>query len=338
MGYIRFLLAAIVLVSHSGGGIPAMSAESAVEAFFVISGYYMALTFETHYLGAGGIWKFYLSRYIRLYPLYFMGLITMLAIAETASALHWDIDSIRSFAYFTRPQDGVQHIAVWSLFFQDILSIDPARAWALPLPQAWSISAELIFYLLTPALLMIKNRLLIVGAALLFAFKYFLLHKYSFNSAYFPFYAQLGYFVLGMLVYRVRYALTFNRKTTLYLGFAFTAVSISRTDLSFESMIIPAFPMLHVFMIALLCVAIPSLTQQFQSRRATMFGDMSYGVYILHITIIGLLHTLNMNIHRTLFTLLALSITALLSLTFEYGVQRHVDAFRRRLFYSPASK
>jgi peptidoglycan/LPS O-acetylase OafA/YrhL len=74
MGLIRFLLAAGVVLGHARGwgGFPSVTyAEGfivpyrAVQAFFILSGFYMSLTYPKY---EGLIWKFYLNRYSRLIP------------------------------------------------------------------------------------------------------------------------------------------------------------------------------------------------------------------------------------------------------------------------------
>jgi len=334
MGYIRFLLAAAVLVSHAGGGLPAMSAEGAVEAFFVISGFYMALTFEAHYDAPGGQLRFYLSRFTRLYPLYFCGLLVMLAVQALAATYHLAINTTHSFNYFQHLQDGLQHAAVWSLLGQDLLSINPDRALSLPFRQAWSISAELVFYLSVPALLRLGNRSLWLIAALLFALKYALLRQVGFDIAYFPFFSQMGYFVLGILTFRVRHRLTFGMATTRWLGLAFAAAAVSRLDLSFESVLVPVFPLAHVAMIALLCFAMPGVMQHTRGRADELAGNISYGIYLTHLVVIDLLRAAPWHPHRTLFAATAILVAAAVSMAFEFGVQSHIDGWRKRTFYS----
>ncbi|MDE2184669.1 MAG: acyltransferase [Alphaproteobacteria bacterium] len=311
-----------------------MSAEAAVEAFFVISGFYMALTFEAHYRGADGVWKFYLSRVVRLYPLYIAVLALMAAIFPIARALRWPINATHSFDYFMSPVDGFQQVSVWSLFFQDILSIDPVREFLLPLRQAWSISAELAFYLLTPALLLLRKSHLAVLATVCFAIKGLILNRYGFRAAYFPFPPQLGYFLLGILIYRLRDRLAFERRTAAWLATGFCLLAVSRLDLSFESLLVPVVPVPNIVLIGTLCLAMPSATMHFRGRTAALLGDMSYGVYIMHLVVIDLLRALPLHVHRSLFTLLAITVAAALSMTFELTVQSRIDALRRRLFYT----
>ena len=314
--------------------MPSMSAEGAVEAFFVISGFYMALTFEAHYRGAGGVWKFYLSRIIRLYPLYLIALVLMAIIFRVAVTSHWAINSSHSFDYFGQHVDVLQRVSVWSLLFQDLLSINEARELLLPLRQAWSISAELAFYFLTPVFLGVRKRHLAVLAILLFAAKAAVLQLYGFRAAYFPFPSQIGYFVLGILVYRMRQRLDFDRATARWLAIGFALLTVSRLNLSFESPLLPMLPVPNALMIGLLCVAMPSATMHFRGKIAGLLGDISYGVYIIHLVVIDLLRAAPIHVSRGLFTLLALAVTAGLSLVFETAIQSPIDKLRRQLFYT----
>ena len=70
MGYIRFLLAALVVASHCHASTWTIGSIGAVDAFFLISGFYMALTYSKNYDGANRAVSFFASRYLRLYPMY----------------------------------------------------------------------------------------------------------------------------------------------------------------------------------------------------------------------------------------------------------------------------
>ena len=75
MGVVRFLLALSVAVAHAtvlenAGllfGVRFMSAVSAVQAFYVISGFLITMVLNER-AAYSNVVKFYLSRYLRLWP------------------------------------------------------------------------------------------------------------------------------------------------------------------------------------------------------------------------------------------------------------------------------
>src|SRR5947209_1529056 len=79
MGVLRILLAVCVFCGHSRaiGDLPWLPSGLAVEAFFVISGFYMQLVLSTRYtkekLGKAWKFQFYKARYFRLLPIYLIG-------------------------------------------------------------------------------------------------------------------------------------------------------------------------------------------------------------------------------------------------------------------------
>jgi len=89
VGLLRTFLALLVVGSHLGafGG-----ATFAVKAFFVISGFYMALVIDTRYY-ALPIADFYASRLLRLLPTYWVvGLLTVVAellLVPHGQEFHW---------------------------------------------------------------------------------------------------------------------------------------------------------------------------------------------------------------------------------------------------------
>ena len=75
MGGLRTLLVLGVVIGHAGGKWGPAGGYAAVESFFVISGFYMAMIYGK-YATPG---SFLLSRALRLYPTYFAALTIALA-------------------------------------------------------------------------------------------------------------------------------------------------------------------------------------------------------------------------------------------------------------------
>src|SRR5688572_20654204 len=75
MGTIRLLLALSVVITHSAPvfGVRLLSGDMAVTAFFLVSGFLMALILESKY--AGRVGAFYLNRILRIYPPYLVALV-----------------------------------------------------------------------------------------------------------------------------------------------------------------------------------------------------------------------------------------------------------------------
>ena len=172
MGSIRLFLAFAVLASHAAAlDIDIMSGTVAVQAFFVISGFYMALILNEKY-ESSGLFVFYTNRLLRLFPTYLL-ILFLSFVALNA----FDVGIFTRFDKFHRVLTGSHFMALsylWTnvvILGQDILfllGINPAdwsfhwdlsghasvRAWRFTLvPQAWSLSMELYFYLLAPFIL-----------------------------------------------------------------------------------------------------------------------------------------------------------------------------------------
>ena len=161
MGTFRFLLALSVIASHVGP-IPNFyppGGHTSVQAFFVLSGFYMALVLTYKYTGPNQISLFLTNRFLRIYPPYlFILFISALYIyfIRYPLPLSYDIQP----TYFRDCSIGQelnfgQDI---TLFFgsnnEGAIALQngslPSLYGCYLLPQGWSLGMELIFYLLAP--------------------------------------------------------------------------------------------------------------------------------------------------------------------------------------------
>src|SRR5690349_2427488 len=141
MGLIRVLLAAAVVMGHAPGwglwtpdGIASrlMSPYYAVQAFFVISGFYMALIHERY---AGLPFVSYGYRYARLIITYWIVLLVRLGFCAAR-------DSVPASDMSAMP--ALSAIANTTLLGIDAVNFFQDTGW-LFVPQAWSLGTELLF-------------------------------------------------------------------------------------------------------------------------------------------------------------------------------------------------
>ena len=163
MGTVRFLLALCVVATHSPGqaiaGVTLLSGITAVQAFYVISGFLitMVLNERKQYQSVG---NFYLSRYLRLWPSYF--------VIAVASFLIYGKGLVAGLANMQWSTIMFIWFSNCTIFFQDLFFflkfrdgfLVPATYWSagqppfvhdfLIVPQCWTLGVELTFYLIAP--------------------------------------------------------------------------------------------------------------------------------------------------------------------------------------------
>ena len=229
MGTIRLALALAVVLAHTHEPtvLPFVASNVAVQVFFIISGFYMAVILNEKYTGPDSYRLFITNRFLRLYPIYFIvlgiTLLTCVAFAVfTGDALglqtwrdyahssdkgglwliavtHFTIIGQDLGLFLSRTADGAFH------FTKNFLISDPPVHQFYLVPQAWAMSLELCFYLIAPFL--VRRHLgvmaLIVGACFalkIFLFKVYDLHFDPWTYRFFP--TELGLFLLGGCAYR----------------------------------------------------------------------------------------------------------------------------------------
>lgn len=210
MGTVRFLLAAIVVGFHCQFGVihQTIGGLAAVEVFYIISGFYMAAAYERHYPGRPA--AFFASRFARLYPFY-------LAVLVATFALHLWNPANESGIFNSLRTEERPYVINLSLLGLDLYSAMHSTTYLL-VPQAWSISAEIVFYALLPALLLLNRKWLAGLVVAAFAIKMTILHVYEWKWAYFPFYSQIGYFGTGVVLFSLRDRLTWSTRAGYWLA------------------------------------------------------------------------------------------------------------------------
>jgi peptidoglycan/LPS O-acetylase OafA/YrhL len=172
MGLLRLWLALCVVSSHSGPlwGFRFMPGSNPVVAFFILAGFFAAHVIETRYRHSYRI--FYVSRLLRIWPLYLLVLFATLGLAAVAylssgwvfgfsaifqelgikAALPWLPYWILS-QFFLVGQDLAPFLhltengaIVWSCAATGILNIGNLSL----IPPAWSLALEEYFFLLAP--------------------------------------------------------------------------------------------------------------------------------------------------------------------------------------------
>ena len=168
MGILRTLFALAVVFGHSFINL-FVGGQNAVQLFYMISGFLISyiLVEKKLYLNP---YKFYINRYLRLYPIYiFIALLTLIFFYVSDKTF----ESTAFFdVYIQSPIEAnfLLLITNLTLFFQDIVMFSKIEGGQLMfaadfkktevllprgllVPQAWSLGVELAFYIAAPYIL-----------------------------------------------------------------------------------------------------------------------------------------------------------------------------------------
>lgn len=344
MGMVRVSLALAVLLSHLPmASYKFLGGALAVQSFFIVSGFYMALVLDGKYRDPG---LFYSNRLLRLFPTY------LLICALGAVAL-WGFNASPTATpeIFARAFSDPVTAAV--LVFENIFMVgqemmfwftidqngalvwnpdgatpndDITMAWqGLLIPQSWSISMELMFYALAPWLARAGWKWIAAIAAASIAIRlagaqiegvdYLLWQGRLFPTA-------LFLFLFGMLAHKLLpFAARLPKAIGYGLGVAVLAWIVCYTLIEMPPM---TGRWITYFIIAL---TTPFIFNAFKDNAVDRWvGDLSYPIYLVQLLTIGLVFT-----YEPPYALwVAIVSTILLSIVVLVLVEHPIDRWRQR--------
>jgi peptidoglycan/LPS O-acetylase OafA/YrhL len=307
MGLFRLTLALCVVLGHGLNlPIPAATPDIAVQTFYIVSGFYMALVLTERY---HSLQSFFGHRVLRLYPAY----AAVAAVTLAHALLRWSIGrssnlpGLLSYETHFAPLDlgakaylvltnlllAGQDVAMflkisgdggsfqWTTNFLDSM---PRVETFLLVPQSWSLSIELGFYLCAPWLVRRSTTALLGMFAATIALRFVLaaqgLNFDPWTYRFFP--VELGSFVLGILLYRSMR----HRRATVAMQRLALAMLIAAT------LLLSALPDSWATRIVFYGYVAWALPLAFQlTRRSAIdryIGELSYPVYLVHLLVISI--------------------------------------------------
>lgn len=361
MGVLRLLLALSVIASHCGNILNTgfVGGAVAVQSFYIISGFYMSLILNEKYTGPNRSYRLFLSnRLLRLLPLYWMVLLIMLAGCCTVYVLsnHQLFPVLGNYRqiHFTPATLLFLLFVNLSAIGQDIvmfLGIDPSAGtlyftnnfWSstpplfsfLLIPQAWSLSLEIWFYLAAPILLRRKPILIAIVLFLSFSLRYYLYNHFDLQHdpwtyRYFP--TELLFFLLGYFSYRL-YKLIKPYNLPHYLPITILLLIISCTCCydNLPPIHITSFPfsLNDSSYFILITLSIPILFKHYSNKPVDIYlGELSYPVYISHLMVATFLQYIPFKwLHQSISIAF---VSILLSWQLNKWITQPLEKFRQR--------
>lgn len=295
MGTYRLILALLVLLSHVEMGINGYNpGVIAVISFFLLSGFVMTALIKRNYDRKDRILYFYLDRALRLFPQFLLYLFLTLILVLSADIKGPFLDDLNAFKIFLNTlmlplgfyMYGLEH--------------------AVLIPQAWSLGLELTFYILIPLILIYKLEYAsIFFSVFIFTLAYLgYIHTDHFGYRLIP--GTLFIFLCGSLLYsapnKVRYSiLTFVYG---YVFILFTALLRSQAEpVPYNTEVLAGF------LIGLpVVVMLKNITPW---KYDALLGNLSYGVFLNHFSLIYLFEFLGLNT-KNYFTVIVLALVSML--------------------------
>jgi peptidoglycan/LPS O-acetylase OafA/YrhL len=308
VGSLRLMLALSVAVAHVPGlTVPVMTgAAVSVQCFYIISGFLIALILNEKYVGPGETYLFYSNRFLRIFPLYWIFLALefivclvgyFVAHRGTLAIWHdnWSRLSTIDVAFlilanlFLFGQDHTLFLRLggsgleWTTQFH---ISDPGVYDFMLVPQAWSLSLELLFYLMAPFIVRRSAWTIGLIAAVCLGARaggYIIgLQDDPWSYRFFPF--ELSAFLVGALSYRIgrrfkeipRHGIA---KISAF-GIIPAVVLFPLYDSGAESFFTASRIGLYMYLVAALPV-LYRLTKGAELDRIA--GDLSYPVYLCHL-------------------------------------------------------
>ncbi|WP_080425907.1 acyltransferase family protein [Burkholderia ubonensis] len=324
LGALRTFLALIVMAAHLGRWTD-LTATYAVSTFFVISGYLMTATLHLNYgFGASGFFRFFMNRFLRLYPMYWVaaGMSVLLIALEPAlaEAYHRNFllpDSLRSWAglainWYWRPDFPMPNKASVSHV----------------VPPAWALAVEFAMYVVL-ALGVARNiktgvLCLLAGALFHVAMAHDVNERlYAIPAAALPYGIGICLY-FAVKAYRTNIGMyTSIAATCLYGGFICALHLLPLDAAGF-----PYYLNLAAFAVTLFFIVSATEGSNFRWIDRNI-GGLSYPIYLIHYQAAFLIQIIisEKAAGWTLFWL-TLPLTVALSAALEYLNQQIVDPYR----------
>ncbi len=313
MGILRTILALAVVVYHSFTifGLRLCGGQIAVESFFMISGFYMAFILNEKYVGVGSYRTFLLGRFYRIFPVYWIVLVAALLLSLIG---YYGFNHAYYLSRFFENKECLSFTTMGYFLLENILIIGQDVLYFLRLdtecnpklmyyilsykhlgyqyllvPQAWSISLELLFYIIAPFIVRKKIGwqlviiLLSLGAKVMYALQFNLsLDPWTYRFFLF----ELGFFMLGSVAYQC-YSYFQNKQISPQIGYALLALCVigicSIDELAMNENI------KNSLFYSLIFVSIPFIFLAFKNSTVDRYiGELSFSLYISHHLIVSL--------------------------------------------------
>lgn len=262
---------------------------SGVDLFFVLSGYLIAMNYESYSTTFDGYLQFIRNRLLRIAPLYFLVVIAFfvyILIPGTADKQHYYAPYVKSWYEYP-------------LFIQNWGLILHKKPEANHLEHFWSLAVEMQFYLLSPVLIQLMRRLK-TGAVLflipigLIAVRYVLAQQMDHWNEYYVYYGntfcRVDSFLMGIFLFLNKERL--NRTSLFWIAGIGLALLVTvgwiDGDFSMHHSLMAGLGFTGFYLVYGFLVAYPFqpnesfLSPVLSHPILQFFGKYSYGLYVFH--------------------------------------------------------
>lgn len=309
MGTLRLLLAVSVVLVHSGPvfGLKLVDGVTAVQAFYVISGFYMAMILTDKYPATvSGTMLFYGNRFLRIFPLYWVVLtvtVGVFAIALSRPGDHnnalalilnnWNKMPLPSLLFLITSNIGILGLDYTHFLRVDVRGLQMDASQFAIVPQAWTLGIELVVYLLAPLVFRSRPWVILALAAVSLVARAVAyqagLQADPWDYRFFPF--EFALFCLGALAYRATPLVLRKARALGAVGAALLAAMFLAYPL------IPDVPVsllgFRVPQLSFLVIVVAFIAPLFEITKNSLIdrslGDLSYPIYLGHLITIQVL-------------------------------------------------
>jgi len=349
MGLLRLLLALSVVVAHASPifGWFGIQGYTAVHAFFIISGFYMALILNEKYVKKNNSYSLFITnRILRIYPIYLI--MTVIVFSFTLIKFFMGSPGPENITYhfvlyFSQHHLGISLFELINFLFRNITLIVTSDYWRAPqitptllLSPAWTLQIEMLFYLIAPFVVR-KSAKIFLAICIIYVIGLFYFvqpesAKPSIFSLDFFIFSHFFYFFLGVWSYKL-YRIIKKRHITAYVS---TSAFILVLCYTFFFQTIT--PLIHIpniasevpyyLFVTLLLPFVFLYGRTFSFDR--FLGELSYPVYISHIFFVKVFYNVPwMHQQSPLSSMLVVATTLLTSWALMKYVDTAIDTYRQ---------
>jgi peptidoglycan/LPS O-acetylase OafA/YrhL len=274
MGFYRYFLAALVVLTHQEGAVDIYlfkQGATAVPVFFFISGFIIPLSLEKYYTGSGTaslrpVLSFYFNRFLRIYPIYWLAVLIACLDYEYFNVINSPNELIKSG---------------YSIFRQILLIGIGISNHDNMVSTSWSLDIELQWYILVPFLFILSKKTNYEYMLLVFLATAFI--TITFPGGTLLVWAK--YILGGYTLYRCRFILENNNSTIFFQSTFFIGLVLYVLSNYYAHIMTTQF--------SLILISIPLSLWQVSSKTSRLdklFGDLAYPMYILHLVTIPIMY------------------------------------------------